>query len=503
MQSGRVSAATYFVAPDGNDGAAGTAGRPWLTLAHASRQVRPGDRVKVRAGVYPQTNVITACRGTAEQPILFEADGGAVTLDGSERVTGWRSEGGARYSAAVEGKRVHLVWANGRLLLGPSYRPPFDTVRPAQETLRRGQCLLEGGRLYVRLFDGSDPNRAEMRISVGHCLLLQSTQHTIWRGIGTAWGLNGYKLEDGSSHNLFTDAELRYHGQGILEIANTDAAAPSQLNTFQRLHIHHIGLTKYEHGIYTSGVRTRVLGCRFDHITGAPIHAYPEPFQGEYDGNVMTDPSPTYYPEHFQGDTPPDSRRYYSAFICWGNGGHRVTNNLIAGPFSDGINVRSSGNWLANNTLVLQGGPALFIDGAGNRVVNNVFQTRGHYLTGGAPAELDYNGYFGGKGWSWEGGGAYATLAALQKAGKEAHGIEADPGFVAARDYRLSAASPLRDVGWTFGAPVMDLVGTRRPQGRGDRPGRLRGFGRAMRPSCECSPLLAVCRRGGRVETLE
>jgi hypothetical protein len=466
---GHVSAAMRYVAPSGRDANAGTVDRPWATLRHASQKVKPGDVVKVRAGVYRQTAVITDCCGTEEQPIVFEADGGTVTLDGSEPVTGWRHEGGARYSAAAGAKRVHLVWANGRELLGPSYREPFDQVKPTKGTLRRGQCMLEDGRLYVRLFDGSDPNRAEMRISVGHCLLLQGCQRTVWRGIGTAWGLNGYKLEAGSSHNLFTDAELRYHGQGILEIAETEANAPSQFNTFRRLHIHHIGLTKFEHGIYTSGVRTKVLNCRFDHITGASIHAYPEPFQGEYDGNRMTDPSPTYYPEHFRGDNPPDSTRYYTAFICWGNGGHRVTNNLIAGPFGDGINVRSSGNWVSNNTIVLRDGPALFIDGAGNQVVNNILQTSGPYLTGSAPAGLDYNGYFGGKGWAWEGGSAYSTLAELKQAGKETHGIEADARFADARngDFHLLPGSPFRDAGWTFGVMVVDIAGRRRPQGKG------------------------------------
>jgi hypothetical protein len=473
-------AATYHVAPNGSDENPGTAERPWATLRHAGGQAKPGDVVKVRAGVYPQTNVVTGCRGTEERPITFEADGGAVVLDGSLPVTGWRAEGRGRYSAAVpDSQTVHLVWAGDRLLLGPGYRPPFDQVRPTKETLRRGQCLRENGRLYVRLFDSSDPGKARMRIAVGHCLLLQGCQYTVWRGIGTAWGLNGYKLEAGSSHNLFTDAELHHHGQGVLEIAETDVNTPSQQNTFRRLHIHHIGLTKFEHGIYTSGVRTRVLNCRFDQITGAPIHAYPEPFQGEYDGNLMTDPAPTYYPEHFQGQNPPDSKRYYSAFICWGNGGHRVTNNLIAGPFGDGINVRSSGNTFSNNTIVLQDGSGFFFDGRDNQVANNMVRTRGFYMTGSAPDALDHNGYFGGKGWQWEGGPIYATLADLKASGKvEAHGIEADPRFqdAAKGDFRLAPGSPLRDAGRTFATPVHDLAGTRRPQGKGLDIGAYEGM---------------------------
>jgi hypothetical protein len=465
-----AAAATYHVAPDGSDSNAGTLEKPWATLRHAAQQARPGDVVKVHAGVYRQASTITNCRGTAEQPIVFEADGGPVTLDGSERVTGWRSEGGARYSAEVGNRSVYLVWANGRLLLGPGYRPPFDQIKPTKETLRRGEAVLEGGRLHVRLFDSSDPNQAEVRSSVGICLLLQSTHYTVWRGIGTAWGLDGYKLETGSSHNTFSDAELHHHGQGILENRETATPVPSQQNTFQRLHIHHVGLTKFEHGIYTSGIRTRVLQCRFDHITGAGIHAYPEPAQGEYDGNVITDPAPTYYPENFQGDTPPEPTRFYSAFICWGNGGHRLTNNLIAGPFGDGISVRSSENWIWNNTIVLQGGAALTIapQSAGTWIINNILQTSGLYITGAAPGDLDYNAYFGGKGWSW-GEHTYAILAELQQTRKEAHGLVADPRFVDAAkgDYHLTPGSLLRDRGWTFGVPDRDITGTARPQGRG------------------------------------
>lgn len=464
------AAATYHVAPNGSDTGVGTAQQPWATLRHAAQQARPGDVVKIRAGVYLQPSTITNCRGTAEQPIRFEADGGPVTLDGSERVTGWRAEGGARYSAEVGSKTVYLVWAGDRLLLGPGYRPPFDQIQPTKETLRRGEAIREGSRLYVRLFDSSDPNQASMRISIGHCLLLQATHYTVWRGIGTAWGLDGYKLETGSSHNTFSDAELHHHGQGILENRETATTVPSQQNTFQRLHIHHVGLTKFEHGIYTSGIRTRVLHCRFDHITGAGIHAYPEPAQGEYDGNTITDPAPTYYPENFQGDSPPAPTRYYTAFVLWGNGGHRVTNNLIAGPFGDGISVRSNENWIWNNTLVLSSGPTISIaeKHTGNWVINNVLQTRGFYVTGATPGELDYNAYSGGQGWSWE-GKRYETLAELRAEGKETHGVAGDPGFVDAAkgDYRLASGSPLRDKGWTFGVPGHDHDGMLRPQGGG------------------------------------
>jgi hypothetical protein len=474
-------AATYYVAPDGDDANPGSRAAPWATLRQAGRQARPGDTVKVKAGRYRQTNVVTACQGTPDRPIVFEADGGSVLLDGSVPLTGWRSEGGGRYSAPAGGRAIELVWAGGRLLLGPRYERPFDEFRTPKlttTTLCRGQALLDGGRLYIRLFDDGDPGRVEMRAAAEHCLLLQATRHTVWRGIGTAWGTEGYKLEAGSAYNLITDAELHHHQQGILEIGATATAVACQHNTFRRLHVHHVGLTKFEHGIYTNGIRTRVLGCRFDHIAGAAVHAYPEPVQCEFDGNIATDPLPTYRPEHFTGDRPPEPTGHYTAFVCWGRGGHRVTNNLIAGPFATGISVRGSGNWFYNNTLVLRDGLGFGVASGSrdNCLVNNILQTAGLYVEGEAPEVLDHNAYHGGKGWGW-GGHVFATLADLRAEGKEMHGLEAVPGFVDPQrgDYHLAVDSPLHGLGTTTGAPATDLEGVMRPQGKGVDPGSYEG----------------------------
>lgn len=71
-----ATAQTYAVAPDGDDGAAGSAAAPWRTLARAAEQVGPGDTVTVRAGRYDGFTLYTS--GAPDAPIRFLADPGAV-----------------------------------------------------------------------------------------------------------------------------------------------------------------------------------------------------------------------------------------------------------------------------------------------------------------------------------------------------------------------------------------------------------------------------------------
>lgn len=81
-------AATWFVAPTGDDTATGTQDRPWASLQRAQQTVAPGDTVYVRGGTYRLTEAQIARRyqlwadviwldksGTPEQPIRYEAYG--------------------------------------------------------------------------------------------------------------------------------------------------------------------------------------------------------------------------------------------------------------------------------------------------------------------------------------------------------------------------------------------------------------------------------------------
>jgi hypothetical protein len=52
---------TYYVAPNGNDGAAGTRAAPWATIARAQTAVKAGDTVYLRGGRYAYTRATSAC----------------------------------------------------------------------------------------------------------------------------------------------------------------------------------------------------------------------------------------------------------------------------------------------------------------------------------------------------------------------------------------------------------------------------------------------------------
>lgn len=72
MAASAALAAEYYLAPDGNDGAAGDRDHPWRSVAKANRALQPGDTAIFRPGDYVGT-IAPQRSGTAEAPITFRA----------------------------------------------------------------------------------------------------------------------------------------------------------------------------------------------------------------------------------------------------------------------------------------------------------------------------------------------------------------------------------------------------------------------------------------------
>lgn len=73
-----LSAATFYVSPQGRDGQSGSLQKPWLTLQHAVDAIKPGDTILVQSGTYAGCRIGLA--GTATAPKTLMAAPGALVL---------------------------------------------------------------------------------------------------------------------------------------------------------------------------------------------------------------------------------------------------------------------------------------------------------------------------------------------------------------------------------------------------------------------------------------
>jgi hypothetical protein len=88
-----VSAWAYYVAPNGDDSADGSARHPWATIQHAADMVKPGDTVHVASGEYHQA-LNSKASGTPEARIRFVSDirwGAKIRTVGSKLI--WVNHG--------------------------------------------------------------------------------------------------------------------------------------------------------------------------------------------------------------------------------------------------------------------------------------------------------------------------------------------------------------------------------------------------------------------------
>src|SRR5215471_16499904 len=85
------AATEFHVSPVGNDANLGTLAAPFRTIQHAAEAAQPGDTVTVHAGTYRErVNPPRGGTSDASRITYQAAPGEAVTIKGSEAVTGWQ-----------------------------------------------------------------------------------------------------------------------------------------------------------------------------------------------------------------------------------------------------------------------------------------------------------------------------------------------------------------------------------------------------------------------------
>jgi parallel beta-helix repeat protein len=179
-------AATYYVAPSGNDYGSGLwVSTPFKTIQKAMNVAVAGDTVFIRGGVYREKVEVLSGGGAAGKPVKVQNyNGEQVYIKGSQPVTGWIQHSGSIWKKTgwtVNSQQVFVDFNDASPTSGPKplqqigmpstyytsweYNAPVGT---GLSSMRAGSFFYDKGAqtLYVWLADGSSPNNHRMEASV-------------------------------------------------------------------------------------------------------------------------------------------------------------------------------------------------------------------------------------------------------------------------------------------------------------------------------------------------
>lgn len=227
---------TWWVATNGSDGNDGSSAAPLATLQAAADRVQPGDQIRVRPGIYRQTLNATRA-GTAQAPVFLIADGPGVVIDGADPAylqrSDWRADGGGVYSVPYTAStRLVAVDDDQRLY----HHASLAALQNAAYGVTQGWAA-EGGRLYVRLEDGSNPAGHTVHVARYQTGLFIGASHWQVRGLqvrhfGTGSGGAGIRVHDGAGCVI---ADNEVHTTGGRPIFLTGTARDGIV---ERNHVH-------------------------------------------------------------------------------------------------------------------------------------------------------------------------------------------------------------------------------------------------------------------------
>lgn len=236
-------AATYYLAPGGSNGAAGSLAAPWQTLAYALPRLAPGDTLILRGGTYYQTGIKVSVQGTAAAPITVRAmEGESPVVDGG--YSAFRTPGNADWElvdAATHHYRSQQTFSGtlfggylayaGRDYKLVSYEDPSHLTTSNQRYLESGAIYVgQGlsapgdGRIHVRLEKGElqsvqgivdpptlDPGLASLTLFGSGDLMdvLDATRYLVIDGIDFVNGYTPFRIHGGVTQLTIRNARIR------------------------------------------------------------------------------------------------------------------------------------------------------------------------------------------------------------------------------------------------------------------------------------------------------
>ncbi|MFP4248908.1 MAG: right-handed parallel beta-helix repeat-containing protein [Armatimonadota bacterium] len=418
MTCGMTHAAEYYLAPDGDDAAAGTREAPWQSLQKANETLEAGDTAIFLPGEYAGS-IAPVASGTAGAPITYRSaepraarvmpDGGGalIALDGHEHVTiaGFLIDGEAQENWGNVTNCRHVTIERCEMRRNPGTMLVFGSsqIRLADNMFSADR--LRGDMLHLRdcnelVFEGNSTTR------VGHCPL---RIHNCFNVVVRA---NVFRNEWGRNYEMWNSGRLLIERNIVTRARDSAGSADSRSKNL------------YDDSIFR---------------------------QNLVFGNLHTPMNTSSYIWRGAGRTSP---LYRGPFVSINSRFYHntITDNLGNGWQLAGMHVGA--NVFKNNIFhrndYAGGGTQVYVSDQisdDNRFVTNI-------LSGGEPGQpvvrsgSDY----------WTADEANANTMTVGDFWSEFHeNIDADPAFADPddRDYRLTAESPAIDAGtpltWAMG----------------------------------------------------
>ncbi|HEX4328652.1 MAG TPA: right-handed parallel beta-helix repeat-containing protein [Burkholderiales bacterium] len=386
--AGGVQAATYYVAPAGSDAANGTSIEiPLKTIQKAVERAGPGDEIQVRAGTYREDIDIKAGGAAGRLLTIAAYKGETPVIKGSDIVTGWTQQDANTWKKTDWKINSQQVFVDFDTRPGPPLQQigmPSRFYKTFEYPKAVGQGLADmtpgsffydpaAGTLYIRLADGSDPNRHTVEVSTRKNLLRLDAPYVRVQGLAFR--------HSNVSANMQQGAAITMSSNSVLDHCDVQWADFAGVNL----------------GLNTTGVQ--VTNSNISNNGDSAINA-PGSYAFRIAGNQLTGNNyRNFNPLWHAGGVKATTKAYGTVER------NEVAHNNGSGIWFDYANSKQP--LIVRNNFIHDNGPVdsgIFIEVSNNgRVYNNVLANnarRGIYLSGSDGIHVYNNTIFGTKGYA-------------------------------------------------------------------------------------------------------